>query len=308
MSEAEYDLAEILRSPLQPDPEQHGPRRWPALAVVFVLSAAAAAILVAGSPQAAEEVPVATVPGEDGGTATSIIVAELTPFPAGYTPISNDVAIHAEAPVVTGDRLLVPVTMVVRRNVAPADVLRPLGGRWELRSDGDVVESRRLVFDPSLPSVFSVEFPASEGAGDGVLTLVERWDGTEARTSIELPWPGEPYVSEEAIEFELGGGPVLRLIELELGNLLGYARWELEGASLGLVEVGMDLLLEDGSVLGAYAQSSQTLDPEPMAGHLDFFWRPGFRVDQNQATTLRLTARVVVGSMVPTEIEIPLPG
>lgn len=308
MGEAEYDLAEILRSPLEPDPEEHEPRRWPALAAAFALSAAAAAILVAGSPQAAEEVPVGTVPDEDADTATSIVVADPTPFPAGYTPISNDVAVHAEAPVSTGDRLLVPVTMVVRRDVAPQGVLRPLGGRWELRTEGGVVESRRLVFDPSLPSVLSVEFPASDGDVDGALTLVERWDATEATTSVELPWPGEPYAAKEDIEFALGEGTVLRLVELELGNLLGYARWELVGASLGLVEMEIDLLLDDGSVLGAYAQSSQSPDPEPLVGELDFFWRPGFRVDQNQATTLRLTARVLVGSAVSTEIEIPLPG
>lgn len=304
MGEGDHDLAEILRSPLDPDPDDPGPRHWPATILAFLAGGFIALLsmnAVLGSP----EPPVATMPPETTDPLPRVVAAP-TPYPDDYTAISNDVAVRAEAPVVEEERVLVPLTMVVRRGADPTAVSRPLGGRWELRSERGVLQSQRLVFDPSLPGVLSVEFGPVAGPLPDEIVMVERWDAEAASARVELPWPGIPFESDQPVSIDLGQGVEAVLTRVELGNLLGQVRWELHGAPLGVVAIDVELLDVAGGVFGSYVATSHVLDPEPRQGHFDYFWGPGFRVDQDEAATLRIAAEVNIGTPVPVEITVPL--
>lgn len=175
-----------------------------------------------------------------------------------------------------------------------------------MRTGQGVVASVGTVFDVFRPSVFSIEFPFVDPAPESVV-LVERWDASPATAEVELAWPGVPFLSEEPISMELTEGTAVVITELELGNFLGGAAWRLEGTDLGVVELDADLLDEGGELFDSYASGSGSLDADAGAGTIEFFWAPGFRVDQDEASTLRLTARAELGIPVATEIEVPLP-
>ena len=308
MSEHEVDFAEILRSPLEPDPHGRAPSAWLPLVGAFLLGGAIAATLVSAvansdEPDAVQPI---VVPAPEP-VAPATIVGDATPFPDDYTAIATDVAVRAETPIVYDDRMLVPMTSVVRRGADAADVARPIGGRWEVRTGEGIVRSQRIVYDAFLPDVFSVEFPSQTEMPGGIV-MIERWDGTEVSGEIEMPWPGVTYRSDAPIVIDLGTGASLVVTDLELGNFLGHARWELRGAELGFVELSVELLDESGSLFGPYVQASRSVDPEPLAGFISYFWQPGFRVDQDDAAALRLTANVVIGVPAATEIEVPLPS
>lgn len=304
MAEPSYDLAELLRSPLEPDPDERATPPWVVWALAFVLGAVAGAIVV--QARASAETPLTSVPTTSAAQAEpEVVVVEPGPFPAGYIPVANDVALRAEAPILLADRTLVPLTMVVRRGLEPGEVERPLGGRWELRTDTGVLASRHIIFDPIRPGVLTVEFPALDEPPREMI-LVERWDGTPRSGTVEIPWPGLPLESDSPLDIEVGAGATLRLTAVALSNFLGQVTWELDGAVLGTVALEIDLLEADGAVLGSYITGATDLDPEPTSGFINYIWEPSFRVDQNDASGVRFTATVVVGSPVDTEIAMPL--
>jgi hypothetical protein len=305
VSDREYDLAELLRSPLEPDPADQRALPWRAwlIALAAGIGAGSLAVSAATRPVAGETLVTVTT----AAAPVEVVVIEPGPFPNGYVAIANDVAVRAEAPIVDDDRMLVPMTMVVRRGVDPADVERPLGGRWEMRTSRGVVESQRLVFDAFRPGVLSVEFQMADERPEEMV-MVERWDGARATGSVELPWPGVPFSAENPIEIDVGVGAGLRLEQVELGNLIGQVEWELTGAELGIARLEIDLFDEAGELVGSYESGLPALDPEPGAGFDDFVWGPGFRVDQDRSATVRFTAHVVLGTPAPTDVAIPVPG
>jgi hypothetical protein len=299
------DFAELLRSPL--DSEDHERERrgpwWPVVAALVV--GAVVGWLVAVVARSGEAEPVPDADGRVPTTATSAIV-DVAPFPADYVPIAADVAVRPGAPVRVGDRLLVPFTAVLRRGTDPSAVARPLGGRWELTGDGNVVASAGTVYDPIRPSVFSVKFPVPVASPESI-ELVERWDPEPVTASVELPFTGLPYVTDEPIVLDLGDEVFLTVTRLDLGNFQGRARWSLDGARLGVVSLGVRLFTPDGSVLGDYEPgAAEDLDPERGEGFIDYLWGPGFSVDQNDAALFTLTADVQLGVPAPTSISIPL--
>jgi hypothetical protein len=63
----------------------------------------------------------------------------------------------------------------------------------------------------------------------------------------------------------------------------------------------------DGSLLGDYESGAiERLDPQRVAGFIDYIWGPGFGVDQNDAATFTITADVQLGVPVPVEVSVPL--
>ncbi len=306
MSGDGIDFAELLRSPLEPEREareRRGPW-WP------VMAALAAGAVLGWVLVAARSGEVDIAPGADEPVAATTTGAEAAgeaaPFPADYVQIAPDVAVRPEEPMRIGDRLLVPFTTVVRRGADPMTVARPLGGRWELTGDGGVVASTGTVYDPIRPSVFSVVFPVSLAFPESI-RLVERWDPEPVTASVELPFTGLPYVTDEPIELDLGDGMDLTVTRLDLGNFQARARWTLDEAPLGIVSLGVRLFNPDGSVLGDYESgAAESLDPQAGSGFIDYVWGPGFGVDQNVAATFTLTADVQLGVPAATDISIPL--
>jgi hypothetical protein len=299
------DFAELLRSPLEPEDEdrvRRGPW-WPVVAAL-IAGALVGWLAVAGGDGGAE--PASDREGPVPTTATTQAVAAAAPFPADYAQIAPEVAVRPEAPVRIGDRLLVPFTTVVKRDANPAEVARPLGGRWELTGDGGVVASAGTVYDPLRPSVFSVVFPVPVAFPESI-ELVERWDPEPVTASVELPFTGLPYVTGEPIVLDLGDGVALVITRLDLGNFQGRARWTLDGSPLGIVSLGVRLFNPDGSVLGDYEPGeAESLDPQRGRGFIDYLWGPGFGVDQNAAATFTVTADVQLGVPATTNVPIPL--
>lgn len=304
MNSEEIDFDELLRSPLDPEDETRGRGApwWPVVAVLTV-GALAGWMIVAASAGAPEP---SSGADEAAPTTTAHVVAEAAPFPAGYVPIGPDVAVRPEEPMRIGDRLLVPFTTVLRRGADPANVARPLGGRWELAGDAGVMAASGTVYDPIMPSVFSVVFPVPDAFPESI-RLVERWDPEPVTATLEMPFTALPYVVDEPVDLDLGDGVHLAVTRLELGNFQGRARWSLDGATLGIVSLRIRLFEADGSVLGDYEPAAATsLDPQRGEGFLDYVWGPGFGVDQNIAATFTLTAEVQLGVPTPADVEITL--
>ncbi len=300
------DFSELLRSPLEPDRDEREPRgpQWPVVAALL-LGVVAGWILVSGFEGEADPVSEARQPVSTTAEGPEVAI-EANPFPDDYVEIAPDVAVRAEEPIRVADRLLVPFTTVVRRGADPRAVARPLGGRWELTTESGGLASAGTVYDPIHPSVFSVEFPVPAGAPSAI-ELVERWDPEPITASTELPFTGLPYESEEPIVFELREGVELVVTRLDLGNFQGRAQWELQGAPLGIVSLDVRLINPDGSVLGDYESGIiARLDPEQDTGFSDYFWGPGFGVEQNDATTFTITADVELGVPIPTDVSVPL--
>lgn len=302
------DFEELLRSPLDDGGEDRGRISWLPLATgAFVGVALGAALAAALGNSVDEPATTTTVLADDGDTAVVTVVADPTPFPAGYTPISTDVAVRAEEPVTGTGRTLVPLTMAVQRGVDPAEAARPLGGQWEVSTGNTTVTSVRTVYDPEHPSVFSVEFPGL-ASPPLEMRLVERWDPRPAQGETTLPWSDLPFASEEPVAIALGGGASVTLTKVEMGNFIGRIEWTLGEGDLAIVDIEVGLYLEDGSLHGEYASGPVDLDPEPGEGFIDYFWLSGFSVDQDDASTMTIRVTASRGERIPVDIEIPLPG
>ncbi len=306
MTDPSYDLADILRSPLEPErDERPRSRGWGATLAAFVLAAAATAavVLALGRGEGAE--PVAAAPTT--AAPTTVAAVESRPaFPAGYTPIDDLVAVRPEEPQREDDRLLVPFTMVVARDAVVGDVARPLGGVWELRTAGDAVLSRRIVFDARRPSVFAAEFPTVEGEIESLM-LVERWEGRQVATAVEFPWPGLGNPLPTPVVIDLGEGASLSLTHIALGNFFGQVRWRLSGAPYGLTDIEIRLYRDDGTTVGEYVPVGSSLDPQPRQGFTNLTWARGIRAEQDDAATLKIAVDAWTGTEVRVDIPVPLP-
>ena len=291
------DYTELLRSPLDDRPET-----WPwwPLVVSLVSAAAVAALVVAVGSSGATVTTTAT--SEAPGPA---IVVEETPFPLGYVQISRDVAVRAERPIDGAGRLLVPMTMAVRRGVAPETAARPLGGRWQLMTSTGPVESAALHYDRLRPGVFSIEFP-EPSATPGGLRLVELWSPSDFEGEQRFAWNGVPFSLGEPLVFPVGSGAELTIDTIDLSTFLGELEWRLSGTEFGLVETTLELLTPDGGTLGVYATSAPSRDPTRLEDRLNYFWPFFSRVDTAEAQTLVVRVRGQLGERIPVDIEVPL--
>lgn len=304
MSSADFE--ELLRSPLDDDGGDRERTSWLPVGFGALVGVLVGAVLVVTVGNAADQPTTTTTLAAQEDPETVTVVADATPFPDDYTPISTDVAVRAEEPLTDADRTLVPVTLLVPRGVDPAEAARPLGGRWEASTGNTTVSSVGTIYQPGHPAAFSVEFPAL-ASPISEMRLVERWDPRPAENEITLPWTGLPFESEEPILVDVGGASVV-LTKIEMGNFIGRIEWELVDGDLAIVDVDVALHLEDGSLLDEYSNGAVELDPEPGQGFIDYFWVPGIQVEQDDAATMTLRVRASLGERVPIDVEIPLPG
>lgn len=301
------NFEELLRSPLDDDGADRDRASWLPVGIGALIGVIVGSALAFALGDPTEQTATTTTALAEADPEVVTVVADPAPFPDGYTPITTNVAVRAEEPVTDTDRTLVPLTMVVQRGVDPAEATRPLGGRWEVSTGNTIVSSVRTVFDAGQPSLFSVEFPAL-ASPPVAMRLVERWDPRPAESRITIPWSGLPFDAREPITLDLAAGVSVTLTKVDLGNFLGRIEWELVGGELAIVDVEVALFLEDGSLLGEYGAGPVDLDPEPGQGFIDYFWAPGFSVEQDEATTMTLLVRASLGERVPIDIEIPVPG
>jgi hypothetical protein len=296
-------LDELLHSPL--DDDHRGARgrfAAPLAAAVAAFAVYAAMTAIFGSGGDEAETPGAT-------TTTTIpeqtIVEVSDPFPEHFVEIGGDIAVMAHPAVDAGDRVLVPLSMAVRRGVAADAVEQPIGGEWEMETAAGPVRSVGVVTDSHLPGALSVEFPAGTVPAPQI-RLVELWETRTVSVSASIEFPGVPYTAEGAIVNDLGGGITLTIDRLELGNLLAEAEWSVAGSDRVIADIGIDLLTANGTTLGSYVAVLPDITPAA-SGLIRYTWPFGIRVDQNDASTLvvRVAARLV--TPVPGDAVIPLP-
>jgi hypothetical protein len=294
----ERDLGELLHSPLDDEVPAH---RWAVpvaglagAVVVFILLSA----VIGGRSQPG--VPTTT-------TAEPAIVEIEDPFPPGFTAISDDLAIKAYLPLDVGERLLVPIALSARRGVAPDETAPPLGGVWEMETATGPLQSTGVVADPLRPGAMSIVFPAGTAPTGGSLRLVELWEARAVDVESSIVFPGVPFSVPEAIVHDLGDGVTLTIGRVELRNLVAEAEWAVSGTDYAVTTIGLELLLEDGSLLEEY--SPTLIDAQPAtSGSIPFIWPFGIRVDQDEASTLVVRAEVTVGTPVEIDLAIPLPS
>jgi hypothetical protein len=161
------------------------------------------------------------------------MTADPTPFPAGFTPVSDSEAVKPNRIIQYGDQLLVSMTSAVRRGLDPADVDPLIGGRWIIETaSGIIMESLGMTFDDHIPGAFAVVFPMPpDGQLDFArLQLTERWQpvtesGEAAAGSIE----GTPWRLEEPTDIDLATGMTVRVDQFDIEGAGGGGRWAVTG-------------------------------------------------------------------------------
>jgi hypothetical protein len=177
---------------------------------------------------------------------------------------------------------------------------------WELATTGGPVASVDLVSDGTFPGAMSIVFPRDGAPGDEI-RLVEIWEGDIVGAESEMEFSGSPYALPAPIAHDLGNGVVLTIESVELRNLLAEAVWSVSGTDLAAVDLGLDLLLEDGTLLESYVSGL----PDPTlrsSGTIQYVWPLGNRIDPDMASTLRVRATVNLGQRVAAEATVPLPA
>ena len=229
---------EIMRSPLDPDPEDRP--RWAGL-VIPILAAAAAGLALSfltGSPEQVSETTLAA-----STTTTTPTIADPDPIiPEGYVEASG-VGLKALAVYNSADDLYVVVNSATRSDLDRAETPEFHIAEWVLAGDGIERTASRAVRSDLAPGVRLVEFPGVTSLPASVPRLLVR-EATEmevrascngcAATSVdmaegELALDGSvvPYESTEPLLLPVGAGISLSIDELQLSDEWGYAQWRI---------------------------------------------------------------------------------
>ncbi len=244
-------LSELLRSPLA-DADEEPSGRWRRSAtgdrppdrrtnpawVPFVVSLAVggAIVVAAAALSGGTEEPAptpATTQAPTSSTVTPSVTAAPAAFPPGYVAINGRVGLRAERMLLRDDRLFVSFTTAVRSGLDGEFTTGFSGGRWELElDDGRTVRPLDEIFDPLVPSAFTVVFPVDDFVFDDITAVRITGDayrsGTTYQMSLDvngLPWSGRPPSDRIPLDEDLE----LVVEDLDFTIDGGTVRWRLEG-------------------------------------------------------------------------------
>jgi hypothetical protein len=248
MSDDGRDLANLLASPIREDDPADRPRgeHW-AIAVGIGVGALA---VVAGfwvaqstidSPAIPEPVAVDTTVGVPSTLPPS--AAGDVPFPPGYEPVTDLVAIKPVRGLEAHDTLFITVNTAVRRGFDPSRSAPFQSGRWTLQtSAGDVLSSAGTSFDMTVPGVFSILFPLEGriGVQPTQLTLDQRWQRDEDFQSVDLEVDELPYELPEPIDVPLASS-TMRIERLSLTSDGGELDWAMSNDRQAAVQLWLRL-------------------------------------------------------------------
>ena len=219
--------------------------------------------------EASIPVPITPSPG---------MTADPTPFPAGFTPVSDGEAVKPNRIIQYGDQLLVSMTSVVRRGLDPVDMDPLIGGRWILETaSGSTMESIGMTFDDHIPGAFAVVFPMTP---DGQLEftrlqLTERWQpvtegGESAAGSIE----GIPWRLDEPTDINLASGMTVRVDLFDIEGVGGGGRWAVtnEDRIPAIVTVTGMIIDSSGETVGTTADWSEPARHFGLSNTQRLFW------------------------------------
>jgi hypothetical protein len=267
MSDDRSSFDELLRSPFAPAPgDPAGPGHRFSWQLVATIAVGALAIIVGyvvtgGEGTAVGATTTTTVVTTTQAPSTTVATEGPVDFPPGFVEVSDMIAIKPEYIIDTGDQLIVSFTTASRRGFEDAGGF--YGGDWVLETAaGDELTAAGITSSPVVPGSFSVQFAKEGEVAPERMYLVSKWEVDHRDGSIEIPFTGTPFESSD-ISVDLGGGVVLTLDQLTIGETSGQATWSFDGAGdRGGVLSGLFVTVGPSSAPAAvYYQSDGGFDP-----------------------------------------------
>ena len=236
MSDEPSSLDDLLQSPFDPPRANSSDDQlrdwWPIVAGIAIgaLAVLAGYLISSGDNSAAIETSASTTVATTTAAPATTSATGDTPvdFPAGFVEVTDMVGIKPEYMVDAGDQLVIAFTSATRRGfeaVAGFD-----GGDWVLEtSAGEELTASGIVTSIAVPGGFSVQFEKEGTVVPQRIRLINRWEVDNRDGSIEIPFTGTPFEAIDRI-VDLGGGMILKLERLALGEFDGEIDWSLDGA------------------------------------------------------------------------------
>jgi hypothetical protein len=236
MTEEQAPFDDLLRSPFDPAPgEARSPLRRISWELVAGIAVGALAVIggysVASgdSTTAVTTTTTTTSATTTAGPSTTVVSGDAeVAFPPGFLAVTDMIGIKPEYIIDTGDQLIVSFTTASRRGFE--DAVGFYGGDWVLETAaGGELTAAGVTSSPVVAGSFSVQFAKEGEVVPERMYLVSKWEVDSRDGSIEVPFPGTPFESSD-IAIDLGGGIVLTLDQLTLGDTSGQVSWSFDGA------------------------------------------------------------------------------
>lgn len=245
---------EIMRSPLEPDPEDTNRWRWlPVIASVVV------GLVVGYALGGSSDPPIQEAAVETPTPATAAPVKPDPIFPPGYTGTTG-VAVRPLASFAGQGNLFLIVSSATRSDLDRTKTSEFHVAEWVLAGEGDESVASRAVHSDFAPGVRLVEFPNHAPLPISGTELQAR-EATEmvvrsgcngcAATSVDMA-QGEivldgavlPYRNSEPIVVSVGSGISLSIDQLHATGEWGFAAWRLLEESDARARVSLFVVFE----------------------------------------------------------------
>jgi hypothetical protein len=296
------DLEFLLQSPLDDEPEPSG---WGS-AVLGLIAGSVGVIglsVILGLWATPHETSIAAV-ADTAASATDPTTEQTISFPNGFSEVGDSIAMKPVAIVMGDTGFIVSFATATSRETDPETTPVALGGRWQIESvGGTVTGATRLVYDWLHTGVIGVEFAEQPSDGDTV-RMTERWDPEERTGSADVPFTGTPFTTTDAVDIDLGDDITLRLTQIDLGRHLGRIAWTLSGPGepTGIANFEVEIVDEQGEMVGNYLSMTSPRDPTRSAGVVDLFWDQGFNAHPDEGSVVRITATTQLISREPVDV------
>ncbi len=268
MTDEQAPFDDLLRSPFDPAPGEVRPpmRRVPWELVAGIAIGALAIIggylVASGDTTTAETTTTTSIATTTEAPSTTVVSGETdVAFPPGFVEVNDMMGIKPEYIIDTGDQLIVSFITASRRGFE--DAAGFYGGDWVLETAaGEELTAAGVTTSPVVPGSFSVQFAKDGEVVPERLYLVSKWEVDHRDGFIEIPFTGTPFESSD-ISVDLGGGIVLMLDQLTIGETSGQVSWSFDGAGdRGGALSGLFVTVGPSSAPAAiYYQSDGGFDP-----------------------------------------------
>lgn len=337
MSEPIWD--EIVRSPLDPDPNEAPHRLVDMLPFVVVVGVGLLLGFFLGDEDVAPTPT--TIASNVSATTTSAPPPPDPIVPPGYIE-SAGVGLRALAMFTSADGLFLVVNSAARSDRDPAATEEFHVAEWVLAGDGvERIASRAIAADTA-PGVRLIEFPGVSGLPVSAPELrIRRATDMVVRTGcnncgsisvdsaegeVELGGTAVPFSLEDPLVIPVGTGISLSIDDLQLSDEWGFANWKVLDTNDARLRVDLAVILEgtddpatddvDPTQLVSFLRRDVT-QQNPVAANPDPFTREGsLRLDRigeiitadNQPEQLVLRWTVEWQHPVGETITLPLDG
>lgn len=311
MGEREDLFAELTRSPLDSPPDRRRPahprRRLPGW-MTWLGGLLAGALLVGvgyviggsrSEPVIAATTTIAVAPPTTAPAAV--------PYPDGYVPVTDLIALRPEFHVTNGSQLLIGFSTAVRRGFDPAMSETFTGGRWELElEDGTIIPSTAYSIAPTGSVTVSFDLGSRKVQDVARIRMTDRGVPEVDEFTFDATGPLPAGLSTTQ-RFAVADGVELAIAPFELTADGATIEWSMTDPRI-LATVDIVAFLKRGSDVVAVASGTDSRffpDNQVEAGSSDgvLFIRP----DSFDGKVDRIDFRVEVRWMVPLPVGVEFP-